>query len=73
VNMTQDVFIFLQACVVGKSADDYVFTRSDGKPVLDFRERWDNLAHSRMALVCCSMICGVPPSATWYEGVFPKP
>ena len=44
VHMTQDVFILLQACVVGKSADDYVFTRSDGKPVLDFRERWESLA-----------------------------
>jgi hypothetical protein len=40
--MTQDVFILLQACV-GKTADDFVFTRPDGKPVLDFRERWENL------------------------------
>ena len=28
---------------VGKTADDFVFTRPDGKPVLDFRERWENL------------------------------
>jgi integrase len=43
VRMTQDVFVLLQACVVGKNPEDFVFTRSDGKPVLDFRERWEKL------------------------------
>lgn len=43
VKMTQDVFLLLQACLAGKSEDDFVFTRTDGRPVLDFRERWDKL------------------------------
>jgi integrase len=46
VKMTQDVFVLLEACVVGKGGDDFVFTRADGKAVLDFRERWENLATS---------------------------
>jgi integrase len=44
VKMTQDVYTLLAACVSGKGADDFVFTRSDGRPVLDFRKRWENLA-----------------------------
>jgi hypothetical protein len=40
---SQDVFILLQACVLGKAAEDFVFTRPDGNPVLDFHERWKNL------------------------------
>ena len=46
VKMTQDVYVLLQACVSGKGADDFVFTRADGEPVLDFRERWDSLTSS---------------------------
>ncbi len=30
----------LAACAQGKSADDFVFTREDGKPVPDFRNTW---------------------------------
>jgi integrase len=30
----------LAACVQGKSADDFVITREDGKPVRDFRDTW---------------------------------
>jgi integrase len=40
VKMTQDVFVLLQACVSGKSDNDYVFTRPNGKPVRSFRKRW---------------------------------
>ena len=71
VKMTQDVFILLQACVAGKTADDFVFTRRDGKPVLDFRERWENLT----TLAGCAglLICNVQPCATWYGEAFPKP
>ena len=29
----------IQACIAGKGADDYVFTR-DGKPIKNFRDRW---------------------------------
>jgi hypothetical protein len=43
VKMTQDVCVLLQACVSGKTADDYVFTRSNGEPVVGFRKRWEKL------------------------------
>ncbi len=43
IKMTQDVAVLLQACTSGKGPDDYVFTRQDGKPVADFRERWERL------------------------------
>jgi integrase len=40
VTMTKAVHDLLAQCVAGKSADDAVFTRSDGKPVRDFRDSW---------------------------------
>jgi integrase len=43
VHMTQDVYELLKACVVGKERDDFVFTRENGKRVLDFREAWEKL------------------------------
>ncbi len=46
VKLTQDVYTLLQACVSGKSAEGFVFTRDDGKPVLDFRERWEKLTEA---------------------------
>ena len=33
----------LRLCVRGKAPEDRVFTRANGKPVKDFRERWDKL------------------------------
>jgi hypothetical protein len=36
--MTQEVYDLLQLCVEGKTPDDAVFTRSNRKPVKDFRE-----------------------------------
>lgn len=43
IKMTQDVAVLLQACLSGKEADAYVFTRPDGKRILNFRERWAKL------------------------------
>jgi len=40
VTMTKAVYALLAQCVDGKSADDAVFTRSDGKAVRDFRDAW---------------------------------
>ena len=40
VNMTDEVLTLLTACVTGKQSDDFVFTRSDGKPVKSFRKVW---------------------------------
>lgn len=41
--MTPEVDELLRALVDGKRADDYVFTREDGKPVRDFRGAWRSL------------------------------
>jgi integrase len=46
IKLTQDVYTLLQACVSGKNAEDFIFTRPDGKKVLDFRQRWDSLTES---------------------------
>ncbi len=43
IKTTADVHVLLQACVAGKAADDFVFTRANGKPVLDFSKRWEDL------------------------------
>lgn len=40
VTMTAAVHGLLTQCVAGKSPDDAVFTRPDGKPVRDFRDLW---------------------------------
>jgi integrase len=42
VLMTDSVHKLLSALVHGKSADDYVFTRANGKAVRDFRAMWQN-------------------------------
>jgi integrase len=42
VVMTDAVFTLLSACVIGKTPDQFVFTRSNGKPVRDFRTTWEN-------------------------------
>ncbi|HZL52293.1 MAG TPA: site-specific integrase [Terracidiphilus sp.] len=42
VSMTKAVYELLVGCISGKGADDYVFTRADGKRVKDFREQWRN-------------------------------
>jgi integrase len=43
VAMTSELKSLLALCISGKRADQYVFTRSDGQPVRDFRESWKNL------------------------------
>jgi integrase len=42
VLMTDAVCQLLTALVHGKAADDWVFTRKNGKPVKDFRVMWQN-------------------------------
>jgi hypothetical protein len=37
---TPTVRLLLQECVRGKAPDDHVFTRSNGRPVRDFRRAW---------------------------------
>jgi len=48
--MTDEVATLLTACIIGKSPDDYVFTRSDKTPVKGFRRKW--------AKVCCAVGLG---------------
>jgi integrase len=54
--MTREVATLLTACIIGKQADDFVFTRPDkkrkdgtlvkGKPVNGFRKVWDRVCTS---------------------------
>jgi hypothetical protein len=41
VDMTQPVRELLRQCVHGKGPNDYVFTRENGGPVIDFRKTWE--------------------------------
>ena len=43
VTMTESVFVLLQECVHRKGPDNYVFTRKNGKRVLDFRGAWESV------------------------------
>jgi len=43
VTFERELYELLSACVHGKSADDFVFTREDGKPVRVFRTTWKNV------------------------------
>jgi integrase len=43
VVMSTTIFELLSALVEGKQPDDYVFTRSSGKPVKDFSKTWKNI------------------------------
>jgi integrase len=40
VTMTKRVYELLKLCVFGKKSEDFVFTRSNGNPVRDFRGTW---------------------------------
>jgi Cu/Ag efflux protein CusF len=40
VTMTRRVHELLKLCAFGKTGDSFVFTRSNGKPVRDFRGSW---------------------------------
>jgi integrase len=42
VRMTNDVYQILSACASGKAATDFVFTRSNGLNIRDFRLAWSN-------------------------------
>ena len=46
IKLTEDVYLLLQACVIGKQPDGRVFTRENGKPVKDFRDGWENLTEA---------------------------
>lgn len=43
IKMTGEVYTLLLECVRGKTPEDFLFTRKNGKPVLDFRGAWYSL------------------------------
>lgn len=40
VPLDQDLFVLLQALVIGRKGNELVFTRSDGSPVIEIRKAW---------------------------------
>jgi hypothetical protein len=38
--MDETIFQLISACTIGKSPDDFIFTRDDGEPIRDFRVAW---------------------------------
>lgn len=38
--MDETIYQLICACTVGKSSDDFIFPRDDGKPIKDFRDAW---------------------------------
>lgn len=40
VRMTQEVYALLTECARGKLSEDYIFSRENGEPVLNFRGLW---------------------------------
>ena len=60
VVMTEAIYTLLSACLVGKSENDFVFTRNSGKPVRDFRVTWENACvHAGVGTVVCAN-CSLP-------------
>lgn len=43
VTMTPKIRDLFSRCIVGKSSHDFLFTRSNGKAVRDFRDSWDKV------------------------------
>jgi integrase len=46
VTMTKRVYELLKVCSHAKSGDDFIFTRTNGKPVRDFRGTWTKACES---------------------------
>jgi integrase len=60
VEMTGRVLELLSEAVKGKKGDEYVLTRADGSPVLDFRGAWETLCvRAELGHIACRK-CGVP-------------
>lgn len=58
VTMTKNIRELIGQAVAGKTPDDYLLTRADGKPVKNFRKRWQNLSiEAGLGRLVCSK-CG---------------
>ena len=72
--MTAKVAELLRQAVAGKSPDNFVLTRANGKPVKDFRKAWQNLCvRAALGAFVCSdcartMTGGVPESVIMATG-----
>ena len=67
VAMTDAIFTLLTECVQGKSGDDYVFTRRNGKRIADFRGTWHKVCcATRLGMMHC-MSCGQPVAGNHCE------
>ena len=62
--MTLPVKALLSQCVHGKTSDDYVFTREDGKPVRNFRGALEAACEAARCQACSSTISGEQQHAT---------
>src|ERR1700737_3542739 len=63
--MTSPIYALLQQCVLGKQADDHVFTRDGGQPAPDFPGPGIRSAQRQKPRACCSAICAGRPCETW--------
>jgi integrase len=43
IKLTDEIYVLLQACVMGMKPDDFVFRYDNGRPFGDFRPRWEKL------------------------------
>ena len=60
VKMTQEVTLLLTECLRAKGPECHVFTRENGKLVLDFRNAWESyFVKCYVSKGCYSMIYGV--------------
>ncbi len=52
--MDETIYQLISACVVGKIATDFIFTRDNGEPIRDFRDAWwkSCVAAGRGAFLC---------------------
>jgi integrase len=49
VPISDEEIPLLKACMAGKMPQDFVLTRADGKRVLDFRKRWEQIVETAKA------------------------
>jgi integrase len=64
VPMTDTVYALLIECAHGKGPDDFLFTRANGKPVLDFRKSWRKMCIAAGVGQMLCRFCGTVVTGT---------